>query len=156
MSVRAFLEPTAKFVTGLAAFVCIPAVVSLVSALWSAATTGEVMVISVGRYETAREMVPWVAGWSRFVGPLLLVASLGGGASSTKQMRWWISAALALAGVCLLFFSKWFTSLGGAIAFVGLLAFVGVTFYVDGRWGRAAAFALMVLAVGVFLYAYAA
>lgn len=156
MSVRAFLEPTAKFATGLAAFVCIPAIVSLLSAVWSAATTGEVMVISIGRYETAREMVPWVAGWSRFVGPLLLVASLGGGVSSSKQIRWWISAALALAGVCLLFFSMWFRSLGGAIAFTSLLAFVGVTFYIDGRWGRPAAFALIVLAVGTLLYVYAA
>lgn len=156
MSVRAFFEPTAKFVSVLAAFVCFPAIVSLLSAVWSAATTGQVMVISVGRYETAREMVPWVAGWTRFVGPLLLIASLGGGATSPKQIRWWISAALALTGVSLLFFSMWFKSLGGAIAFAGILAFVGLAHYVDARWGRPVAFTLLILAVGTLLYVYAA
>lgn len=154
VSVRTLFEPIAKFAIGLAALACIPAVVSLISAIYSAATTGQVMVLSVGRYETAREMVPWATGWARFVGPLLVMASTAGAAGPTKQIRWWIAAALGLAGVSLLFFSSWFKSLGGTLAFAGTLAFLGLAYYVDERWGRLSAFALMILAVGVLLYVY--
>jgi hypothetical protein len=135
----------------------IPALWSFASAIWSAATTGQVMVISVGRYETSREFVSWPLGWARFVGPLVLLAALGARLALPRALgaRWWASATLAALALVLLLFSKWFTSIGGTSVFVSILAFVVLASFVDERFGRAAALLLLLGTVAILLYIYA-
>lgn len=115
---------------GAAAVVLIPVVISFFSGIFSAFSTGEVMAISLGRTEVRIESVPWAAGWARFAGPVLLVASLCVyvGARSWSG-RWWAAAAGCALALVLLSFSLWFTSLSGTLWFLSLAAFMAATFY---------------------------
>src|SRR5690606_23448392 len=108
------------------------------SAVVSALSTGQVMVISLGRTETTRHMVHWSNGWARFAGPSMMVAALVLYAvlSSRNVQLWWTAVALAFAGICLLLYSAWFVSLRGATAFALFAAFIAVCFWVDARFGR--------------------
>jgi len=92
----------AAFALGLGALFLLPAVYSFFSALYSALSTGEVLVIAVDRYEIHRETVPWTAGWARFAGPPVLVSSLlAYDGSMWVTLRWWLAAAaLALMLAC--------------------------------------------------------
>jgi hypothetical protein len=153
-------RPTLRFHAGFSAFVAavvlLPALWSLGSAIHSALSTGQVLVISLGRYETYRTLVPWTAGWARFVAPpLLLVSLLLVGTSAAGERRWWAGATISLLGLVLLFFSAWFVSAGSAAAFVAGNVFIALCFYVDRRFGRGYAFTLMLLSIlaAVFWYA---
>lgn len=154
-------QPSLKFhasfvlcITGLAV---LPARWSLGSAIYSAATTGQVLVVSVGRTETVRHLVPWTQGWARFVGPALVVAALFLSGRGTRSDRrwWWIAASVALVGVAMLLFSWWFVSVGSAAAFIAGNAFIALCFYVDHRYGRGKAFALMLVSVLALIYFFA-
>lgn len=144
----------ASFVLCIAGLAALPALWSLGSAIHSAATTGQVLVLSVGRYETARHMVPWTHGWARFVGPALVVAALFLSGRGTRSDRrwWWVAAAVALVGLAMLLFSWWFVSLGSATAFLAGNTFIALCFYVDQRYGRRKAFALMLVAILTLVY----
>ena len=151
MSEQPSLEFHAKFALAIAGILVFPAIWSFFSAIWSAATTGQVLVISVGRYETARSLVDWRSGWARFAGPVLLVGSLFlWGASGEKKSRawWWLAAALSTIGIALLLFSRWFTTVHGFSWFMGMLAFTATTLYVGNRFGRVAAILIVLLAFG--------
>ncbi|PQA79150.1 hypothetical protein [Rhodoferax sp. TS-BS-61-7] len=153
MSDQPSREFYAKFVLVLAVLLIFPAVWSFFSAVYYAATSGQVLVISLGRYGTAREFVAWELGWARFVGPALLVASLvvwGRAAQST--IAWWLAVALAVIGSFLLLFSQWFTSLHRTMFFAGLNIFVAATVFAGNRYGRAAAYATIALGISFFLW----
>lgn len=147
MSEQPSLKVHAQFVIAFAAVLLLPAVWSLFGAIWSAATTGEVLVVSLGRTETDRAVVPWAYGWARFVGPLVLMASLVvwamSDAAAQRVAVWWFSAALALVGLILLLYSKWFTSWRGGLWFCGMAALIASTLYVGKRFGRLAAVLFM-------------
>lgn len=151
MSDQPSLEFHAKFVLALTGLLLIPAVWSFFSAVYFAATTGQVLVISLGRYETARKLVAWEAGWARFIGPVLLVAGLAVWVRAKQGAgAWWVAVAIATIGCVLLLFSQWFTSWQGAMFFAGLSAFVAVTLFAGNRYGRSAAYAI--IAGGFFLF----
>jgi hypothetical protein len=153
MNEQPSLEFYAQFILALAGLLVLPAVWSFFSAAYFGATTGQVLVISIGRYETARESVAWVNGWARFVGPIVLVMSLGIWACSKKGARaWWVAVALALVGLFLLLFSKWFTTWHGVMFFAGLNAFIAVTLYAGNRYGRSVAYLIIALGLGFFLW----
>ena len=141
------LEFYAKFFLGTAALLLLPALWSFVSAIISAADTGYVLVISIGRTATAREMVPWANGWPRFVAPPVLLTSLVLWASSSQLPRsaWWSAAAMATAAQILLLFSLWFSSWRGILWFAGLVAFIFTALYVGNRFGRLSALAFVLL-----------
>ena len=112
--------------------------------------------ISVGRTEVARYVVPWQQGWARFAGPVMISASLVLYlARDGRQTRSsWIAAGLAFVGICLLLFSAWFVAIGSAAAFVLLGAFIAASFGIDRRLGRRAAFFFMLacaLALAFFI-----
>lgn len=95
---------------GFGAILLLPALYSLASGLYSAFTDGNVLVISIGRYETSRELVPWQAGWARFAGPIVLMASLlAADGSRGVTLRWWLAGIGASCAMILLAFSRWFT-----------------------------------------------
>jgi len=150
MSNQPSFKFTARFVLATAAVLLLPAIWSLVSAVWSASTNGQVLVLSVGRYETSRSMVPWPQGWARFVGPAFLVLSLSmwSASKSVQQVAlWWLSAALSFVGIALLLFSQWFVSWRGSLLFCGFAAFIGGSFFIGSKFGRIAMVAFM---LGVF------
>jgi len=148
------LRPYAKAAIGFGALLLLPAVWSFCSAVVSAARTGQVMVVSVGRYETAREMVHWSLGWSRFIAPLLLLSALFlWGASKQYKPLWWVSAALAATGCFMLAFSLWFASWSGVIWFWSLVAFIALALYVGNRIGR---WAVVVLVASAFIIGWSA
>ncbi|MEO7885158.1 hypothetical protein [Polaromonas sp.] len=120
---------------GAAAVVFIPVLISLFSGIFYAFSTGEVMVISLGRTEVRMESVPWAAGWARFAGPVLLLSSLCVyvGARSWSW-RWWAAAAGCALALVLVSFSLWFTSLRGTAWFVALSVFVGAAFYAAKKY----------------------
>lgn len=136
---------SAAIALGLGLLVLLPALYSLLSALYSALSTGEVLVISVGRYEVHREFVSWRAGWARFAAPPILVASLlAFDGSRGVTLRWWLSATGSASALTLLGFSAWFTSTNRALGFIALLAFVVLAHQVGNRFGRTAALAFVV------------
>lgn len=131
---------------GMGTLLLLPVLYSLGSAFHSAMTTGHVLVISIGRYETARELVPWQEGWARFVGPILLVASLLAFDSSRGvTLRWWLAGTGSICALIFLSFSLWFTSGARSFWFAGLLALVASASVIGRRLGGVAAF-LFVLA----------
>jgi hypothetical protein len=153
MSEQPSLEFYAQFILALAGLLALPAIWSFFSAAYFGATTGQVLVISIGRYETARESVAWIDGWARFVSPIVLVMSLRIWACSTRGARaWWIAVAFALVGLFLLLFSKWFTTLNGVMVFAGLNAFIAVTLYAGKRYGRSISYLIIALGLGIFLW----
>jgi hypothetical protein len=114
---------------GVAALLMLPALYSFFSAIHGALTTGEVLVISLGRSEIHREWVTWQAGWARFAGPVVLIVSVCCfDGTRGASIRWWVAGAGTVTGLALLCFSYWFTSLGGVLAWLGLMALMsGVT-----------------------------
>lgn len=138
-----------------AAFILLlPTLWSLGSAVWSAATTGQVLVVSIGRYEAARQLVPWPAGWARFVGPILVLASVLVylGSAPYKSTRFWCAAALSAAGIYLLSFSWWFSSIHRAFSAVVLVIFIVVALALGNRVGRTAAYLFVVCSFGVLVW----
>jgi hypothetical protein len=136
---------SAAIALGLGLLVLLPAVYSFLSALFSALSTGEVLVISIGRSEVHRELVSWRTGWARFVGPPVLVASLlAFDGSRGVTLRWWLSAAGSACALALLGYSAWFTSMNRALGFVVLLGFVVVAHQLGQRLGRIAALGFVV------------
>lgn len=150
---RLSLEQYGKAAFAAGAILLLPALWSFASAIWSAATTGEVLVISVGRYETSRELVPWAHGWARFAGPLALTAAVA--TWLFRRSPWWPPALLAAAGLALLLFSKWFTSPVGAVAFCGMMVFFALAAIVDRRMGRLTTTVMLLSTVGLMLWLYA-
>ncbi|QKO22694.1 hypothetical protein [Rhodoferax sp. BAB1] len=150
------LRFSAGFVLMLAAVLLLPALWSFGSAVASAISTGEVLVISVGLTETARQMVPWKSGWARFAGPLMIAIALSLYVLRAQKhaQSWWIAAALAFSGLCLLLYSAWFVSLGAAAAFVLIWVFIAASFWLDAHFGRWWAFCFM-LACALSLAIYA-
>lgn len=134
----------------------LPAIGSFFSAVWSAVNTGQVLVLSVGRYEISHSLVYWPLGWARFAGPLLLLMALllRGRVGHRHGRAWWFSALLAAVALALLCFSRWFTSPGGAVLFLSLLAYTGAAHFVDKRLGRAAVVMLLLATVAVLVYVY--
>ena len=144
---------SAAIALGLGLLVLLPALYSLLSALYSAVLTGEVLVISVRRYEVHRELVSWRSGWARFAGPPILIASLlAFDGSRGVTLRWWLSATGSASALALLGYSAWFTSINRALGFVALLAFVALAYHVDKRFGRASALAFILACVGLVVW----
>lgn len=138
---------------GLGALVVLPALYSFASALYSACTTGYVLAISLGRYEAARELVTWQAGWARFAGPIVLVASLlAFDGSRGVTLRWWLAGAGSVFALVLLAFSLWFTTTGRSLVFAGLVAFVAIASFIDNRLGRAGAFLFIATCAGFLVW----
>jgi hypothetical protein len=143
----------AAIALGVGLLIMLPALYSLLSAVYSAFSTGEVMVISVGRSEVNREMVSWSSGWARFAGPPILVASLVAfDGSRGVTLRWWFSAAGSACALALLGYSVWFTSINRTLGFIGLLVFVVLAHQVGKRFGRAAAIAFVVACAGLLIW----
>jgi hypothetical protein len=143
----------AAMALGLGLLLLMPALYSLLSALHSALSTGEVLVISVGRYEVHRELVPWRAGWARFAGPPILVASLlAFDGSRGVTLRWWLAATGSSAALVLLGYSAWFTSAGRALGFFSLFLFVALAHHIDKRFGRTVALAFVVACAGMLIW----
>ena len=141
---------------GIGALLLLPALYSLVSAFHSAMTTGDVLVISIGLYETTRELVPWQEGWTRFVGPSLLVASLLAFDSSRGvTLRWWLAGTGSICALILLSFSFWFTSGSRSLWFVGLLAFVASVYVINRRLNGTAAFLFVVVCSSAVVWLFA-
>ena len=131
------------------AVVVLPALWSFFAAIYSALTTGEVMVMSFGG-DGGFEDVPWRRGWARFVGPLVLLYALWlVGFARPWSRSWWLGAVGCAVALGLLGFSLWFTSLNGAIAFVGFSTFMMIAFYLDKRFGRAVAFAFISTVIAI-------
>jgi len=129
--------------------ILIPALWSFAAAMYSALTTGEVMVVSLGA-RVEYEDVSWRMGWARFAGPPVLLCALWLGLGSRVWSRpWWLAAAGCAGALGLLAFSLWFTSLERAIAFVAFSTIVMAAFYVDKLYGRAAALAVVGVAVAI-------
>jgi hypothetical protein len=139
-----------------AVLLLLPSLWSLASAVWSAATTNEVLVISLGRTKTTRLFVPWQAGWARFVGPFLIVASVFvyfyKAFAIPQSARWWWSAALSAAGLSLLSFSWWFSSFHRAIGAGVLVAFICVALALGKRIGRTAAYLFIFASFCAFVW----
>ncbi|WP_157609098.1 hypothetical protein [Variovorax sp. Root411] len=147
------LQQYGKVALAAGAILLLPALWSFGSAVWSAGTTGEVLVISVGRYETSRDFVPWVHGWARFAGPLALVSAVA--LWALRGSPWWLPALLSAAGLALLLFSKWFTSPMGAVVFCTMMAYLVLAAFVDRRMGRLAAIVMLLSTVASMLWIYA-
>jgi hypothetical protein len=135
-----------------------PVLWSLGSAVVSAVSTGQVLVISVGRTQVTRYVVPWQQGWARFAGPVFISAALVLylARDGRKTSSWWIATGLAFLGLCLLLFSAWLASVQSAGAFALLGGFIAVSFGIDDRLGRWAAFTFMlacVLGLALFIAA---
>lgn len=143
----------AAIALGAGLLIMLPALYSLLSAVYSAFSTGEVMVISVGRWAVHREVVSWGSGWARFAGPPILVASLlAFDGSRGVTLRWWLSAAGSACALVLLGYSVWFTSINRTLGFIGLLVFVALALQVGKWFGRAAALAFVVACAGVVIW----
>jgi hypothetical protein len=137
-----------------AAVLALPALWSFFSAIVSAVSTGQVLVISVGRYETARQYVPWVQGWTRFVAPMTLFLSLAvwAGFSDRSRFTWWLSAALSAISAVMLLFSSWFISWRGVLWLSSLFLFIACSAYLGNRFGRFVAVAFIASVVGAIVW----
>lgn len=134
----------------------LPALWSFVSAIWSATTTGQVLVISVGRTGTSRSLVAWSLGWARFAAPPLLLAGLLMRVltGSVRTHWWWSSVLLTTTALVLLFFSQWFTTLGGTVFFLCLLGYVGLAYVIDLKIGRKSVVVFLFATVALLLNVY--
>jgi hypothetical protein len=133
-----------------AGILALPALWSFFAAVYSALATGEVTVMSYG---SDFDDVPWHLGWARFVGPLVLLWGIWLGVMSRAwSRRWWLGAAACACALALLAFSRWFTSLRSAIAFLSFTVFILAAFEIDKRFGRAAAFAFIVAVVATTVW----
>lgn len=142
------LRPQLAVALGVGVVAFLPALYSWFSALYSAVTTGQVMVISLGYNHTHRESVAWHQGWARSAGPVFLTAAwllFDGSRASTA--RWWMSGTSAAVGLALLLFSAWFTSIGAAVSFLSLTCGMCLAAVIDRNLGRGAALLFMVVAL---------
>jgi hypothetical protein len=136
----------------LALFV-IPATLSFINAVWSASQTGNVTVISVGWNATEREQVQWISGWTRFVGPPLLLVGLW---RLVTRVRSLVSSALiVVAGLVLLLFSWWFTNLYHVAVIVGINVYIVAALIVGNRYGGTSVLLLSIFGLLVFAWAKA-
>jgi len=155
MSDRPSPKLYAQFVLAIAGLLVLPAIWSLLSAVWSASTTGDVLVISIGRYEVSRSLVPWPQGWSRFAGPIALVTSLflwSRSKAGDRTRLWWFSVALAMVALALLLFSQWFTSWRGVLWFGGILVFITAVMFIGNKLGRLTAVAFVAIVFGFIVW----
>jgi hypothetical protein len=143
---------------GIGFLLVIPALYSFASAVYSALTTGEVVVVMVGRTETRHMLVPWTQGWARFAGPIVLIASLLATDSSRGlYARWWFAAFGTVAGLILLSQSGWFVSFDSAAVLLGMIGAAVVASLLKRRFGTEAAFGFLLFCVGALLWrAYSA
>jgi hypothetical protein len=153
-----FTRRLATYVAWTAGILFIPAAISAVFAAWSAVTDGQIILYSVGKTATSREAVPWQHGWARLASPLvLLLAALAYPRDENPATaRLLLFVLLGAAGSAMLVFSLWFKTLTGAVALLALLAYIALAHFVDARFGRKAAFLLLIGTVFLALYAYAA
>lgn len=136
------------------AILLLPAVWSFFSAACSAMAIGHVQVISLGRFETSREIVHWTNGGARFAGPIVLVASVGLRILA-PSLPWWVPVVMSASGLSLLLFSRWLTSLGGAALFTSMAAYIALAVFVDKRLGRGAVTAMLLVTVALLVHVYA-
>ena len=153
-----FFQRASRYLYVSAILALLPSVISLAFAVWSAASTGQVTVISLGNTATSHALVPWRQGWARFGSTPVLIAALYAHQSPGQKSSLRIAASMLLAvtGVGMLCFSQWFTSLGHAMLFYGLCGYLLLAHFVDARFGRAAATVLLLASVSILLYIYAA
>ncbi|HVE55093.1 MAG TPA: hypothetical protein VNB23_17060 [Ramlibacter sp.] len=147
------IRVTLSFAIVLAALLALPAFYSLLSALWHAWFTGEVLVISLGKTDTHTQLVPWPRGWARFVGPPLLLLSLSAyDGSHGATLRWWAAGVGTATALVLLGFSFWFSSVQGTLAFVLFSTWIGAVWAIAHRLGRPAAYLFIVLSAASFFW----
>jgi hypothetical protein len=133
----------------------LPALYSLLSALWHAFFGGEVMVIAIGWTGIRTELVPWPRGWARFAGPVLLLFSLlACGASRGATLRCWAAGVAAATALVLLGQSAWFTTVHGTMVFALFGTWMAAVFAVAYRLGRTAAILFILLSAGSFLWRF--
>ena len=139
---------------GVGVLVLLPALYSLLSAIYSALSTGEVLVISVGRTEVRRELVPWRAGWARFAGPLILFASLFALFEDSRGVtfRWWLAAAGSATALAMLGFSSWFISGNRLLGFLAGNVFIVVALQIGKKLGRVAVYAFILACFGLLFW----
>ncbi len=143
----------AAIVAGAGTLLLLPILYSLGSAMYSAFSTGQVMVVRLGWYTVKRELVTWHAGWARFVGPILLLVSLlAFDGTRGASLRWWLAAGGTALSLALLAYSGWFTSVGRAVFFMAAILFLFLAHQIDKKFGRAAALAFMLSCVGLFVW----
>ena len=157
MRSREFVVRASTYAWVIALLLFIPAVVSLFLAIWSAVASGQVMVISLGRYETARESVPWLQGWARFASPFILAIAAAAYPTtpSASTLRFLAFSLLAFIGISALCYSLWFTSPDGTLGFLLISACIALAYYVDAIFGRRWATILVVSIVALLVYGYA-
>lgn len=126
---------------------------SLGEAVWNAVESGTVTVMQVGKYSTATEVVPWIVGWSRFAGPLLLLGALE---TWRRWKRFWTALSMTLAGLTLIVCSIWFTSLERLAGFILWGVFIVTSLAIGKRFGWLAVFGFVgaSLAVAVWVQAH--
>jgi hypothetical protein len=157
MPLSAFIQRLATYAIWAVVILFIPSVISAALAAWSAISNGQITLYSVGKTATSREVVHWTQGWPRFASPiLLLIAACIYPAVKASTPKSLLFTVLAVAGCSMLVFSLWFKAPGGALALGSLLGFVAAAHFVDARFGRTAAFFLLVAAVAALLWTYAA
>ncbi|MBO0990140.1 hypothetical protein INR38_24855 [Delftia sp. SD018] len=148
-------QSQAKCAFAIGLLLLLPATWSFFSAIWSAMSTGEVLVISIHRFRMERVFVSWLEGWPRFAGPGLLMASLllwwlQGVHSSPRN--WQAPGVCALAGLSLLLFSKWFAAWSGAALFLGCAAYCVLAAFVNHRYSQGLAAALLLASAAALLW----
>jgi hypothetical protein len=158
MTSTEYFERLRSYLVVAIALAIIPALISFLIAVWSAVTTGHVLVVAIGKTETARQLVPWSLGWARFASPLVLVAAGAAypGDSSPTNLRSVLFSALAITGIGMLCYSLWFTTLRGMLLFYGLALYVASAYFIDLVFGRRAVVFMLVATVAMLLYVYAA
>jgi hypothetical protein len=118
---------------------------SFFSALYAAWSTGHVVVMALGE---VFEEVPWHLGWARFIGPASMLTGVVVALDSARRsMLWWLGVVMAGTGVVMLAYSAMFASLVGGAWVTGIAAFLPLTFWIDRRIGRTAAFFFMLATV---------
>lgn len=143
----------AAIAAGAGALLLLPILYSLGSAIHSAVSTGQVIVIRLGWLTVNGELVSWQAGWARFVGPILLLVSLLAFDSTRGvSLRWWLAASGTAFSLTLLAYSGWFTSGGRALYFIGVLAFALLAHRIGQTFGRTAAYTFVIVCMGTFIW----
>lgn len=151
---RHMLSKFARLVSMVAFFALLPAAWSFFDAIYAAATTGKVTLIALGSMHTSRSIVQWTMGWPRFLGPILIFASLYFWSLSNYWEHWLVrqlSAVLALVGLLLLMFSEAFTSIGRSAIFVVCLVIAVFLTYVEEKLSRLAVIIMFTAIAVAFL-----
>ena len=109
-------------------------------ALWDAIESGTVVVMQVGKVSATTQVVPWTEGWSRFAGPVILLAALE---VWRRSERFWTSLLLTGSGVVLIFCSIWFTSFQGVARFAIWNVVIFTSLIIGKRFGWLAVFVFL-------------